>query len=93
MARITLLSECATEASPEGSIGPGEHRMWYVMVGRAFYYVSWISRSPEVGMPECMAFVCDERGGVKDWDELACSYAPEPDVALSEILDQLARAS
>ena len=36
-----------------------------------------------------MAFECDERGQVDDWEELAVSYSPDPEVALSEILDQL----
>ena len=36
-----------------------------------------------------MAFECDERGRVKNWDELAASYSADSRVALSEILEQL----
>ncbi len=89
MSSYTLLSECLTRETHLLTGAPIRHHMWYLLIEDTCYYVSWLSLAPEGNQPECMAFECDERGQVDDWEELAVSYSPDPEVALSEILDQL----
>ena len=89
MLDYTVLSESTTRESHLKTDVPIQHKMWYLFSNGTFYYVSWLSLAPEGERPECMAFECDERGRVKNWDELAASYSADSRVALSEILEQL----
>lgn len=66
-----------------------ERRTWYLRLGKACYYVSWISLNPEGTGPECMAFRCDGDGEVADWSAAAVSYAPNSNEAFAEVTDQL----
>lgn len=89
MMTYSLLSEYYARETNIRTEGPVQHKMWYILVGKVFYYVSWLSMAPDSDQPECMTFVCDEHGDVKDWGECASSCAADPKIALSEILEQL----
>lgn len=54
--------------------------------GLGFVAVSHRSSLPAVG-PECMAFRCDERGEVADWDELAANRIADPRAAIAACLE------
>lgn len=68
--------------------GVARHRTWHLKVGKRFCYVSWLSSNRE-GLPECLAFGCDEHGRVIDWRALAQSESPDSNVAFAEVIEQL----
>ena len=77
------------ECADDNNIAPLVHRWWHVEVGGKHYKLSYLEKVLCSDHPECMAFRCDERGIVDNWEEMAVSYEADPDDAFAEVMGML----
>lgn len=85
----SVLSDRASVELRSAAEGAVLHRVWVVCLRGSFFRLSWCSRVPVLGLPECRAYLCDERGETCGEECLARCYCVNPNVAFAEVMDQL----
>lgn len=69
------------------------HAVWHVIVNGKTYVVSYVLSAFDTGLPECMAFPCNDSWKVTSFAEKACSYNRNSEQALKEVVNQLANGT